>query len=173
MTDPWDNEPNRIYWVHERTGLPCLIKRGPMGALCGYVGVPAGHPLHGAFYDHVDVNVHGGLTYSEACDGDPVDGICHLPAPGQPDDDVWWLGFDCARYRDVVPGLSHAGFSGLGDETYKDVAYVRQEVLNLACQLAANPEVLRASRARLEVERAGVPRTLEELNELARELGAE
>lgn len=33
--------------------------------------------------------VHGGLTYSDRCHDD----ICHVPAPGEPDD-VWWFGFD-------------------------------------------------------------------------------
>jgi len=31
----------------------------------GYVLIPSGHPLHGKHYDDIDVDVHGGLTYSE------------------------------------------------------------------------------------------------------------
>lgn len=46
---PWQEEPDKIQYVDEATGLPCLIVRnGPtIGALCGYVGVLPGHPLHG------------------------------------------------------------------------------------------------------------------------------
>jgi hypothetical protein len=64
---PWDNEPDKIQWQDEATGLPCLIVRGPVGALCGYVGVPSGHPLHGKDYDDARVDVHGGLTFAHGC----------------------------------------------------------------------------------------------------------
>lgn len=42
---PWVSEPDKVQWLDEASGLPCLIVRGPMGALCGYVGVPEGHPF--------------------------------------------------------------------------------------------------------------------------------
>lgn len=64
---PWQSEPDKRQWRDEATGLPCLIVRGPSGALCGYVGVPATHPLHGKEYDAADVEVHGGLTFSDHC----------------------------------------------------------------------------------------------------------
>ena len=64
---PWDCEPDKIRWQDEATGLPCLIVRGPIGALCGYVGVHTGHPLHGKEYDAADVSVHGGLTFAHGC----------------------------------------------------------------------------------------------------------
>ena len=31
----------------------------------GYVAVPPEHPYHGKHYDDVDVEIHGGLTFSE------------------------------------------------------------------------------------------------------------
>ena len=40
---PWQNEPDKRQWQDEATGLPCLIVRNSMGALCGYVGVSEGH----------------------------------------------------------------------------------------------------------------------------------
>lgn len=43
---PWDGEPDKKQWMDPATGLPCLIHRGPTGALCGYVGVPPGHALY-------------------------------------------------------------------------------------------------------------------------------
>ena len=123
---PWDGEPDRIEWRHE--GLPCLILRGQFGALCGYVAVPPSHPCHGLGYDEVPAHAHGGLTYSDACAGR----ICHVPREGEPDD-AWWLGFDCAHAGDVVPAFRIF----LGDQEYRDVAYVRAEVESLAEQLTA------------------------------------
>ena len=64
---PWQSEPDKIQWLDEATGLPCLIVRGPVGALCGYVGVPEGHPHFEQKYDDVDVRVHGGLTFASFC----------------------------------------------------------------------------------------------------------
>ena len=63
----WDQEPDKIQWQDEATGLPCLIVRGPVGALCGYVGVPSGHPLHGKDYDNVSLEAHGGITFASGC----------------------------------------------------------------------------------------------------------
>jgi hypothetical protein len=100
---PWSNEPDREEFKH--AGFPCILNRSPnSGAWCGYVGVPPSHPLHGKHYDVLnrldDVSVHGGITYGRACE----DPICHVPAPGEPDD-VWWFGFDCAHGGDFKPGL--------------------------------------------------------------------
>lgn len=133
---PWLDEPDRLAWA-DPTGLPCIVRRGPMGAWCGYVAVPSGHPLHGRGFldDGVEaLRVHGGITYGEACKGDTKTGICHVPRPGEPDD-VWWLGFDCGHFGDLVPQLA-ATYAPLGD-TYRDLSYVRAETTHLAQQLAA------------------------------------
>src|SRR5258708_7790184 len=63
----WLDEPDKIQWQDEATGLPCLVVRGPVGALCGYVGVAPNHSLHGKGYDDCDVDVHGGLTFAHGC----------------------------------------------------------------------------------------------------------
>jgi hypothetical protein len=138
---PWDQEPDRVEWRH--AALPCLIVRSrTTGALCGYVGLPPGHPHHGAAYEDVDVFVHGGLTYSNACAG----GICHLPQPGEPAD-VWWLGFDCAHADDLMPRHAddlmprHAGSDVLREfTTYCDVGLVTAWVNELAEQLVRGAE---------------------------------
>ena len=44
---PWDREPDKIQYEDPDTGYPCLVKRTSLGHLCGYVGVPEGHPAHG------------------------------------------------------------------------------------------------------------------------------
>lgn len=130
---PWDDEPNRVQWK-TRTGLDALMVRNHMGAWCGYVGVPPGHPLHGVqyndAYDVLDTDVHGGLTYSDAC----AEHICHIPAPGEPDA-LWWLGFDCAHSGDLLPGmLVHAW---LQHASYRTQAYVRDHCERLAESIAA------------------------------------
>jgi hypothetical protein len=135
-------------WVDPATDLDCMINRGPSGALCGYVGVPPTHPLHGVRYDDVHVDVHGGLTYSNSCQEDGE--ICHVPAEGR-EHDIWWFGFDCAHMFDVMPRIEaelstarkmgvpltsmNRDYGPLGRSTYKDRAYVTAEVEMLAIQL--------------------------------------
>jgi hypothetical protein len=138
---PWQDEPDKEQWPDEATGYACLIKRNRLGALCGYVGVPEGHPWHGRGYDDVPADVHGGLTYAASCQEGPEEAtICHVPAPGEPEP-LWWFGFDCAHYMDLSPGMSaelaDAGLPWPGDrETYKTVTYVKAECASLAQQVA-------------------------------------
>jgi len=132
----WDNEPDRVEWRSEH-GFPCLIVRGPMGNLCGYVGVSPGHPWYEQSYNSVepDPHVHGGLTYSNSCAGH----ICHVPEPGEPDH-VWRLGFDCAHCGDARPGsmaLSVRARWPYDDGQYRAVGYVRAETERLAAQAKA------------------------------------
>jgi hypothetical protein len=144
---PWDQEPDKLNWKTE-VGLDGMIVRNGMGALCGYVAVPNGHPLYGVGYSDGDYpdspegrfDVHGGLTYSARCAGH----ICHVPEPGEPDD-VWWFGFDCNHSQDFAPSetnyrsaLRYADFAGYGG-AYRDIAYVRAEVESLARQIAGVP----------------------------------
>lgn len=43
----WKDEPDKLQWIDEKTGLDCLIVRNPNALnLCGYVGVPKTHPLY-------------------------------------------------------------------------------------------------------------------------------
>lgn len=142
---PWQNEPDRAEFKH--AGMACMISRGPYGAWCGYVAVPAGHPCYEVNYGNLDVEVHGEPTYSNKCGGH----ICHVPEPGEPDD-VWWIGFDCGHSGfegDLVPAdhamhqkLSHLTGIDIGprfgmNEVYRDQAYVTAETKRLAEQLAA------------------------------------
>lgn len=135
---PWDTEPNKIQWLDPGTDLDCLIVRGPLGTLCGYVGVPPSHPLYQVDYSDErasNLSAHGGITYSDSCDESaPLEtGICHVPLPGRPDS-VWWFGFDCGHSFDLVPGMDR--FYSFREGVYRDVAYVRAEVEQLARQLA-------------------------------------
>lgn len=136
ISGPWDAEPDRVEWK-SATGLDCLMVRHKSSLhWCGYVGVPKNHPDHGRFYDDVDVDVHGGLTYADRCRGD----VCHDADDGG---SVWWLGFDCAHAWDLIPFHlafkyeipNSAGLFEAKDDTYRNVGYVKSEVENLALQL--------------------------------------
>ena len=126
---PWQDEPDRAEWRHD--GLPCLALRNERsGNWCGYVGVPPEHPLHGKSYSELNVDVHGGLTYANACSGH----ICHVPEPGEPDH-VWWFGFDCHHARDLAPGVPLKFRFDFGDSVYRTLEYVTNETNCLASQL--------------------------------------
>jgi hypothetical protein len=68
--------------------------------------------------------------------------ICHLPAPGEPDD-LWWFGFDCAHAGDETPGInallsemrSRVPLFPHPPDIYRDVTYVMAECASLARQL--------------------------------------
>lgn len=91
-----------------------IVKHPSMGHLCGYVGLPAGHPLHGKGYDEDGVpdEVHGGWTY--AADH----------APFEKPDGYWYFGFDCAHAGDLVPGISYRA----SDDVYRDEAFVERQL---------------------------------------------
>ena len=152
---PWNQEDDHGVWVDPATDLDCMVNRGPSGALCGYVGVPPSHPAHGRHYNVVDtqVEVHGGLTYSDSCQEGGE--ICHVPQPGR-EHDIWWFGFDCAHFMDFSPGMEArlremrargpeydarmAAIEKLAADRfpakYRDWNYVVDECTQLAAQLA-------------------------------------
>ena len=137
---PWKTEPDRLQWQH--AGYACLIVRGRMGQLCGYVGVDETHPDFGKAYDDLDVAVHGGLTYANECHGY----ICHVPEPGMPAN-VWWFGFDAAHCWDLIPGmlkyeleipaLQKYAERTRQEDTYRDLEYMKAETERLAEQFRA------------------------------------
>lgn len=139
---PWCAEPDKMQWLDEETGFPCLaVRQLVLGHWCGYVGVPRDHPYYGKNNNDCDVSVHGGLTFSDKCTPGPEsETICHIVDVGE-DDDVWWLGFDCAHAFDLSPSVLkfHAYRATLcGIElAYRDLAYVREECRKLAAQLEA------------------------------------
>jgi len=128
----WNEEPDKEQWKDKETGLPCLIVRNSMGALCGYVGINSKHQYFEKDYMDAEVNVHGGLTFADKCAPDNMHEpkICHIVETGE-DDNIWWLGFDCGHYNDFMPGCSRIFKDGI----YKDIAYVKNECKDLAKQL--------------------------------------
>jgi hypothetical protein len=147
---PWDEEPDLIGWTAE-AGYPALMWRNHMGALCGYVGLPEGHVLHGLEYNSAELTArldsHQGLTFSDFLTE-------ASPGLGLPTDLArhWWIGFDCSHSGDDMPAMeallssipsvsrSHERLKEAkerlgGDrwrETYKTVEFVRAWVEDLA-----------------------------------------
>ena len=68
----------------------------------GYVLIPQGHKLHSLSYDELNdfpqIDVNGGLTFSELVDKDWAECL------GLPKSDIgmWCVGFDTAHYRDTL-----------------------------------------------------------------------
>lgn len=145
---PWDNEPDKAQWVDAATDLDCLVVRHVnFGYLCGYVGVPDGHALHGRQWQGIEpLGGHRGVNYSAYCQEgyEGGAGICHIPGPGRPAK-IWWFGFDCGhlggRYSDYHPTTSAVVQEILGNDSpysqgvYRDFEYVKTEVTKLARQL--------------------------------------
>lgn len=149
----WLNEPNEEYYIDR--GYACHIWRHTQfGTLCGYVGLPKDHPYYGMDYKDIEndgcFNVHGGLTFSGFLHSYNVD-------ISIPENDLFWIGFDCAHLGDIQPWIykplpegesleSIAGWNALvkslsqplpnGDApTYKNIAFVKQNIKNIVDRL--------------------------------------
>jgi hypothetical protein len=155
LPGPWVDEPDIVFWMDEGSRLPCLILRNPeTGSLCGYVGVPPGHPAWGMHYDDLpQVEVHGGLTYGGIWSelNDRARRIGMPPEEGSFADHWtlnfaghWALGYDCAHYGDKfgfkppptrAPSKLGASTTTLGNGEYRDAAYCMNQCERLASQL--------------------------------------
>lgn len=145
---PWQTEPDKIQFADEVTGLPCLIIRSPLGSLCGYVGVPEGHPLYGISYSRCSlgkcdsycehspecmIKAHGGLTFSDFCQEGGR--ICHVT---ETPDKVFWFGFDCAHADDYCPAIvamTPVLKKYRIHDIYRTVKYVKEQCRDIALQL--------------------------------------
>lgn len=127
---PWDNEPeDKVEFEHN--GMACMLVRNRSGNWCGYVGLEPSHKYFEKSYDEIDVEVHGGLTYSNKCGG----AICHVAKPGK-EENIWWVGFDTAHCDDRSPGYDYL-FTPILNRTlvYRTKEYVINETCKLADQL--------------------------------------
>lgn len=130
---PWDDEPDILRWADERTGFPCIARRSRASFWCGYVGVGIEHPYYGLGYEDLEIDIHGGLSYAEACEESP-EGVCHFSEDGEA---RWWFGFDCGHIFDAAPSWNIPDLTELG--VYRDLAYVQAECSRLAMQLEKLP----------------------------------
>lgn len=169
---PWDDEPDEKWWpVDPLTGVQRYALRNPeQGNWCGYVKLPARHPLVGVdTRDLGYLECHGGITWS-----------------AQDPDGDWSIGFDCGHANDLVPGMmamlqeletesanSLLGqmMQGLGVWTeaaeappswafvprYRALGYVEDETLLLAAQVSRRVHIPRGRPKRMRV---GLPSSL-------------
>lgn len=64
----------------------------------GYVLIPNGNPLHGKRYTDIDVDIHGGLTFSEIVDAEMIESW----GLDVEDEGKWCVGFDTAHFSDTL-----------------------------------------------------------------------
>lgn len=140
----WTDEPDREQWLDGDSGLECLVQRMSTGSLCGYVGLPSGHPWFELSYADAPleaVRVHGKITYANSSQGL----VC---CPG--DKLLWWIGFDCAHNGlDLYPGRASSITGFLlsmepmwsdveeGPASYKTFPQVKKWTIELARLAAA------------------------------------
>lgn len=109
----WEIEPNEVLFVSH--GYWCEVKRhSELGHLCGYVYMGKHHPL--ASEPEPDLAVHGGITFNNGIK----------------------MGFDCGHAGDLSPSMrTHYKHYKAYKETYRNVAFVKGQLENLAAQLRA------------------------------------
>lgn len=82
----------RVEKEFEVDEFKCVIIGQNWGHRCGYIEIPLDHKYYGVDYDDVNIDIHGGWTYS---------GYTHNDYPIKSSNGTWWLGFDCANYCDA------------------------------------------------------------------------
>lgn len=136
MRGPWDDEPDEEDWVDDYTGYRCAIVRNTRvtGTLCGYVGIPPEHPLHGKDWKHrIKLPEGGKSNFIVDTKLGPIDlmmemfkdeehpdslpfslytrvhgGINYADADENypsPNKGLWWFGFDCGHAGDYAPRI--------------------------------------------------------------------
>lgn len=155
----WQDEPDRLNF-HTPEGFDGAVLRARhSGALCGYVGVPFGHPWWGKNYSDSVPSTPEQLA--APVDTDKISLISLMCMAGKGLEQIqidctvsvhggltysargwrgagenarfWYFGFDCAHYRDLSPAYDSM-FSSEGN--YRDIEFVKDEVAALSLQLA-------------------------------------
>lgn len=147
---PWLVEPDKVQWEDADTGVPCLAVRNlEIGQWCGYVGVAEGHPFYMNPRAARKVDAHGGVNFFGLCaENDKEYGVCHVPAPGEPEH-LFWIGFDCAHAWDYTPGMmSRLNFSASLTKhmQYRTLDYVKAVCTEMAKQVKEAADGVRGRR---------------------------
>lgn len=116
MEKEWENEPDHDIWLED--GFICEVLRNKsLGSLNGYIYMTKNHPYFGTDYLKVDIDCHGGLTYSGF------------------KSELYCVGFDCSHAWDLCPGYLAMGAGVMEESVYRNFEYVTNEVKNMVIQL--------------------------------------
>lgn len=123
--------PESLLAKGEHLGFEWEVTNNGIGYRCGYVRLPLGHPWHGKHYDDLPVEVHGGLTFSEA------DADCNKGG----EDNAFWIGFDCAHCMDAPdpildPYRRMPDVTSFGEGVVRSTEYVQAECEDVCRQAA-------------------------------------
>lgn len=88
-----------------------------------YVSIPEGHCCYKKDYSKIDLDVHGGLTYS----GKPL----------WEEINEYWIGWDYAHAGDFLPGLKTRGKKWTTRKIFKDVKSVVAQLLDIEYEVLA------------------------------------
>lgn len=132
----WEHEPDMA--IYEFYGLPCIAIRHPhLKHWCGYVGLPEGHRYHNTDPFEINVDVHGGWTWSKE----------ELPVDEQTKEHYWWIGFDCNHAWDLAPNIAvleqEIGIPNVEGREYRNLEFVKNELKRAAqqlCETGANED---------------------------------
>ena len=93
---------------------------------CAYVQVPEGHPFHGKHYDKININCHGGVTFSG--------NFRRHPSRFLIEREGYWIGWDYAHAGDftVYPEITMVGHRYTTQEVLEDVAQVVEQLVKAA-----------------------------------------
>lgn len=119
------------YEIREVTAHCVVSRASVMNHLCGYVGLPKQHHLYKADGWEMDIEVHGGITFSNFWK--KREGFKRK---------YWYIGFDAGHYMDYIPGLVET-LERIGGSSrffrdynvYRNMAYMTDETMLLARQL--------------------------------------
>lgn len=101
----WVEEPDFVEFEH--LGFLCIVIRvfnkEPFikketyfgGHLCAYVRIPENHPWYKKGYDEIEVDIHGGLSFSSLWKDEKT-----------PVANGYYIGFDCAHSMDICPSIN-------------------------------------------------------------------
>jgi hypothetical protein len=108
------------YMWFTKSGYRAIVVFNKTGHRCGYVEIPRSHPYYEKEYSDIDVNVHGGLTFSSYSGGMPY----AVP------EGFWVLGFDCIHYGDAIDLETYKKYSDMGyiSKTKEDLLYTLNEI---------------------------------------------
>ena len=108
-------------------GYEWQIHLNDLGCKCGYIIIDKRHPWYGKHYTDLNLDIHGGITYSK------------------PENNNWRLGFDCGHCFDLPdPGYEQAYHKLLKEAgaTNKSIEYVEEQCKSLCEQAWAYEKVI-------------------------------